>query len=271
LEVKDGRDHIVLQLRLYPDRIKLQGEWFNDRGQDMLMVFNRAENKTQMIAKGSQYDPRMDSIMIEPLFQYPSSKHWAQWNEVSESTPRSHALVSIIDGKVASIGMTPSAALSIFPKLHNLAIPVPFKVGDYIRTNFEYLNTGSAEAKHFKLLARSSIAYGDPRNPATIEWVWTQFSDWAKQTKSQQLFGGAIPVGSPGLWATTQGPYEKVTGKVLSDLKTGKAHIFMTVVLPFEDDTGKFVQEGCFWASEPADPQSNWGICGLHGSRIPQK
>ena len=79
LEVRDGRDHVVLQVRLYPDHISLQGEWFNDRGEDWLLVLNRRESKTEMIAKGSRYNPVLDAVMIEPIFQYPSDKHWAEW------------------------------------------------------------------------------------------------------------------------------------------------------------------------------------------------
>ncbi len=79
LEVKDGRDHIVFQLRLYPDRIQLQGEWFNDGGEDVLVVVDPNKKDTQIILKGSKYDPKIDAIMIGPVFQYPSSRHWAEW------------------------------------------------------------------------------------------------------------------------------------------------------------------------------------------------
>jgi len=78
LEVKDGRGHIVLQVRLYPDRVRIEGEWFNDRGEDVMIIQNRERGGAQYVFKPKLYGP-MDAIMIKPLFQYPSSKHWAEW------------------------------------------------------------------------------------------------------------------------------------------------------------------------------------------------
>jgi len=103
LEVRDIRDHIVLQVRLYPDHLSIQGEWFNDHGEDFFLVFNRRENKTQLIAKSLKYDPRKDSIAIEPIFKYPSAKHWAEWDQTPRVPPPvPPTLESMIRGQIMS-------------------------------------------------------------------------------------------------------------------------------------------------------------------------
>jgi hypothetical protein len=87
LEVTDRRGHVVFQMRLYPDHVTLQGDWFNDRGQGVLIVFNRKENNvSQVIYRCPVYDRHLDAIMIEPIFKYPSSRHWAEWLTVDRSS-----------------------------------------------------------------------------------------------------------------------------------------------------------------------------------------
>lgn len=62
LEVKDGRGRVVLQVRLLPDRIQLQGEWRNETGENL-------------ITEQGQYDERTG---ITPRFKYPSEDYWGQ-------------------------------------------------------------------------------------------------------------------------------------------------------------------------------------------------
>lgn len=86
LEVKDHRGHIVFQMRLYHDHITLQGEWFN-RGQGVMIVFNRKDHDvSQIIYRCPHYDRKLDAIMIEPIFEYPSAKHWAEWLAIDRSS-----------------------------------------------------------------------------------------------------------------------------------------------------------------------------------------
>jgi hypothetical protein len=82
LEVKDGRGHVVLQERLYPDRIQLQGEWFNDRGQGVEFVSepNGFVGLYGMFDRSKPYQ----EIIIRPLFKYPSSQHWAEWESTKQ-------------------------------------------------------------------------------------------------------------------------------------------------------------------------------------------
>jgi hypothetical protein len=62
LEVKDGRGRVVLQVRLLPDRIQLQGEWRNETGENL-------------ITEPGQYDERTG---IAPRFKYPSEDYWGE-------------------------------------------------------------------------------------------------------------------------------------------------------------------------------------------------
>jgi hypothetical protein len=62
LEVKDGRGRVVLQVRLLPDRVQLQGEWPNETGKNL-------------ITEQGQYDERTG---IAPRFKYPSEDYWGQ-------------------------------------------------------------------------------------------------------------------------------------------------------------------------------------------------
>lgn len=77
LEVLDGRGHVVLQVRFYPDRVSVQGIWFNDNGVGQEIVATpQGAWRTQILipSRGTE-----DEILIPTLFKYPSSRHWAEW------------------------------------------------------------------------------------------------------------------------------------------------------------------------------------------------
>jgi hypothetical protein len=82
LEVKDGADHVVFQIRILSDRIQLQGEWRDEFGHGIriakcppeapkpggcITFWNNAEAE------------RAQEYLIEPIFQYPSRKHWREF------------------------------------------------------------------------------------------------------------------------------------------------------------------------------------------------
>ncbi len=60
LEVKDGRGRVVLQVRVLPDRIQIQGEWANTHN---------------VVADDGQYNARDG---LNPIFRYPSEKYWGE-------------------------------------------------------------------------------------------------------------------------------------------------------------------------------------------------
>jgi hypothetical protein len=80
LEVKDGRGHVVLQVRLFSDKIQIQGEWFDDRGRGIEMIGDRQKYKGGYTIGMPNPDQRWQiEQLIPPIFEYPSSQHWAEW------------------------------------------------------------------------------------------------------------------------------------------------------------------------------------------------
>jgi hypothetical protein len=77
LEVLDGRGHVVLQVRLYPDRLSVQGLWFNDKGIGVELVSTPEKGWRSLVLKPPRGTD--DEILIPELFKYPSTKHWAEW------------------------------------------------------------------------------------------------------------------------------------------------------------------------------------------------
>jgi hypothetical protein len=80
LEVKDGRGHVVLQVRLYPDRISLQGEWFDDQGHGRQITSGK-NGSIDIYLINFPSQPKPGEVLIKPLFKYPSKIHWAEWNQ----------------------------------------------------------------------------------------------------------------------------------------------------------------------------------------------
>jgi hypothetical protein len=64
LEVKNGRDQIVLQVRILPNEVQLQGNW-EDR-----------DFQPHILMADGQYD---DLKGIKPIFKYPSGKYWSEF------------------------------------------------------------------------------------------------------------------------------------------------------------------------------------------------
>lgn len=91
LEVKDSRGHIVLQVRILPDRIQLEGEWNDEYGKGMRMIQSPYEEATKdHPGPGGLFiswdNPQQAEVHdttpneeIKPWFQYPSFEHWAEW------------------------------------------------------------------------------------------------------------------------------------------------------------------------------------------------
>jgi hypothetical protein len=79
LEVKDAWDHIVLQVRALPDRIQLQGEWW-EKGEGFRLVktVDPCSGKTGGLFVPLTKDNDHDEARIEPLFEYPSELHFGQ-------------------------------------------------------------------------------------------------------------------------------------------------------------------------------------------------
>jgi len=79
LEVKDNRGHVVFQLSILPDKIRVQGEWYDDIGRGV-QVIKSADPK--MPGAFFAFEDRRKGIiseqLIQPMFVYPSKDHWGE-------------------------------------------------------------------------------------------------------------------------------------------------------------------------------------------------
>jgi hypothetical protein len=80
LEVKDRRGHVVFQMHLLPDRVQIQGEWHGERGGGTVLMRGKTGSDLIVIPAGSK-DFSWSEVNIEPMFEYPSDQHWAEWRQ----------------------------------------------------------------------------------------------------------------------------------------------------------------------------------------------
>lgn len=81
LEVMDARGHVVLQIRIFADRVQLQGEWHDEFGNgNKLMVSPDPSRPGALIPiwRNTEAEQRQASLLIKPIFKYPSSEHWGE-------------------------------------------------------------------------------------------------------------------------------------------------------------------------------------------------
>jgi hypothetical protein len=76
LEVKDDTGSIVLQVRLLPDRVQIQGEWWMDGGLGLRVVKDPRGGGAFALFAGSVVTPGTPSI--QPIFKYPSASHFGE-------------------------------------------------------------------------------------------------------------------------------------------------------------------------------------------------
>jgi hypothetical protein len=77
LEVKDKRGHVVLQVQLLRDRVKLAGEWRDEFGRGVRVTPSK-QGGAFMIAWGDTKGESKVKGMIPEIFRYPSSEHWGE-------------------------------------------------------------------------------------------------------------------------------------------------------------------------------------------------
>ena len=77
LEVKDDTGRIVLQVRLFSDRVQIQGEWWDEGGRGVGL--KKCPQLTPACGSAIEFfgpnHSRDRAIPIVPLFVYPSDKH----------------------------------------------------------------------------------------------------------------------------------------------------------------------------------------------------
>ncbi|MGH6835258.1 MAG: hypothetical protein ACREC9_06850 [Methylocella sp.] len=77
LEVKDEGGNVVLQVRALPDRIQIQGEWWQDESRGVRFVSNPNGAGGLIVIFGTGFGPEQ-APMIQPIFVYPSEMHMGE-------------------------------------------------------------------------------------------------------------------------------------------------------------------------------------------------
>ena len=77
LEVLDSSLHVVLQLKLLPDRVQIQGEWWDNQGHGLRISRSPDPKRGQATQLGPEI--KRNDALIEPMFKYPSKQHWQEF------------------------------------------------------------------------------------------------------------------------------------------------------------------------------------------------
>jgi hypothetical protein len=80
LEVEDSRGHVVLQVKIFPEKISLQGLWYDDTGHG-IEIFkspdpSRPGTLVYMTDRAGGRQP--PEYLIQPIFLYPSKDYWGE-------------------------------------------------------------------------------------------------------------------------------------------------------------------------------------------------
>ena len=87
LEVKDGDGRIVFQLRIFSERVEFQAEWWDRDGNGIRLVQVKdnpgmpESDKTGFIIFIMKPTDHPDDPAIQPIFRYPSKKHFGQFRQ----------------------------------------------------------------------------------------------------------------------------------------------------------------------------------------------
>jgi len=77
LEVLDSSLHVVLQLKILPDRVQVQGEWWDNQGHGLRFLKSPDSPKNGMVAALGPRDKK-NELLIKSMFRYPSKHHWQE-------------------------------------------------------------------------------------------------------------------------------------------------------------------------------------------------
>lgn len=91
LEVKNGAGRIVLQIRLFPDRVRLQGEsWVGENG--VRLIQSSAPNKPGGLFVFLSRSNNPNEPEIKPLFRYPSQHHLGEFVNDPQPDPTNRVM-----------------------------------------------------------------------------------------------------------------------------------------------------------------------------------
>lgn len=77
LEILDSSWHVVFQLKIFPDRVQVQAEWWDNQGNG-LRITKSPDPRRGLVAPLGPRIKRNESL-IKPIFQYPSKYHWREF------------------------------------------------------------------------------------------------------------------------------------------------------------------------------------------------
>jgi hypothetical protein len=77
LEVQDSAGHVVLQVRILPMTIQIQGEWWDTQGIGVRMLEREDPSTGSEVVRMNRQNQRSDAL-IKPMFLYPSKEHWSE-------------------------------------------------------------------------------------------------------------------------------------------------------------------------------------------------
>lgn len=81
-EVKDGRGHVVIQIKVLPDKVQIQGEWREfGRGLRMIKSWDKEHPGAMFNFWANSQQEQQAESPIPPMFKYPSREHWAEFAE----------------------------------------------------------------------------------------------------------------------------------------------------------------------------------------------
>jgi len=95
LEVLDGRNHVVFQVRMLVDHVQLQGEWHDDIGRGLRIMKSPVKTRQGGLMLGLTPADQQIDYQITPIFMYPSSEHWGEFvvtqqlKQPTNASPRS--------------------------------------------------------------------------------------------------------------------------------------------------------------------------------------
>jgi len=99
LEIKDKRGHIVLQVELLCNRVRIQGEWWDEYGNGVRYVqqhFNSSRKGGVAMVKLDK-DNHPKEPHIKPIFKYPSNKYFGKKIDSSDTVFERIFLLRILE------------------------------------------------------------------------------------------------------------------------------------------------------------------------------
>ncbi|WP_315783057.1 hypothetical protein [Bradyrhizobium sp. SZCCHNPS1003] len=196
LEVKDDRGHVVLQIRLLPDRLQLQGVWPTG-SQGRAAGLARVVLRKDPDGSGAQFtflpsNPKADMVWpkIEPIFKYPSELHLGELD-----LPRRTALekFQVHMSDVAGVGRATSDITMRLPDGSNYPVKVAIYRSWMSKKTFVALYV-PGEAPALKAISRFSNDYKDILNFFNTRFHAVGHVGKRSIDQSELTFSGALYV-----------------------------------------------------------------------------